>query len=146
MWLTRYRERRNRRLSPSTPSACTLRSIGTSTFAVGVGSTRDVKHCLLRPGDNRAAHIIRVRPAEGGPMNKAVGVVCTGLAIVGAAAFVAFTQTGAGAQNARLEVPQFEPDPLWSEALPNKWVTGQVGGLAVDTHDNLWVFHRPATI
>jgi DNA-binding beta-propeller fold protein YncE len=44
------------------------------------------------------------------------------------------------------QVPRFEPDPLWSEALPNKWVTGQVGGLAVDSHDNLWVFHRPATI
>jgi hypothetical protein len=44
------------------------------------------------------------------------------------------------------DVPRFEPDPLWSEALPNKWVTGQVGGLAVDSHDNLWVFHRPATI
>jgi len=44
------------------------------------------------------------------------------------------------------QVPQFEPDPLWSQALPNKWVTGQVGGLAVDSHDNLWVFHRPATI
>jgi NHL repeat-containing protein len=43
-------------------------------------------------------------------------------------------------------VPRFEPDPLWSEALPNKWVTGQVGGLAVDSHDNLWVFHRPDTI
>ena len=44
------------------------------------------------------------------------------------------------------QVPLFEPDPLWSQALPNKWVTGQVGGLAVDSHDNLWVFHRPATI
>ena len=43
------------------------------------------------------------------------------------------------------QVPLFEPDPLWSQALPNKWVTGQVGGLAVDSHDNLWVFHRPAT-
>src|SRR5215831_1944176 len=43
-------------------------------------------------------------------------------------------------------VPQFEPDPLWSQALPNKWVTGAVGGLAVDSHDNLWVFHRPASI
>src|SRR6516165_3141749 len=43
-------------------------------------------------------------------------------------------------------VPLFEPDPLWSQALPNKWVSGQVGGLAVDSHDNLWVFHRPGTI
>src|SRR5438034_114457 len=50
------------------------------------------------------------------------------------------------AQTGRQQVPLFEPDPLWSQALPNKWVTGQVGGLAVDTHDNLWVFHRPGTI
>src|SRR5678816_1036663 len=44
------------------------------------------------------------------------------------------------------QVPVFEPDPLWSQALPNKWVTGQVGGVAVDSHDNVWVFHRPGTI
>ena len=50
------------------------------------------------------------------------------------------------AQTARQQVPIFEPDPLWSEALPNKWVNGQVGGVAVDSHDNVWVFHRPATI
>jgi NHL repeat len=50
------------------------------------------------------------------------------------------------AQSSRQQVPIFEPDPLWSEALPNKWVTGQVGGVAVDSHDNVWVFHRPATI
>ena len=43
-------------------------------------------------------------------------------------------------------LPVFEPDPLWSEALPNRWVTGQVGGIAVDSHDNVWVFQRPATI
>ena len=47
---------------------------------------------------------------------------------------------------AGIQVPHFEPDPLWFEALPNKWVTGQVGGVAVDSHDNIWVFHRPATI
>src|SRR5439155_528541 len=50
------------------------------------------------------------------------------------------------AQASRQQVPLFEPDPLWSQSLPNKWVTGQVGGLAVDSHDNLWVFHRPDTI
>jgi hypothetical protein len=50
------------------------------------------------------------------------------------------------AQGNRPQIPLFEPDPLWSQALPNNWVTGQVGGLAVDSHDNLWVFHRPATI
>lgn len=46
----------------------------------------------------------------------------------------------AGAQAKGRQVPQFEPDPLWSQTLPNKWVTGQVGGVAVDSHDDLWVF------
>src|SRR5207237_1454320 len=50
------------------------------------------------------------------------------------------------AQAARPQVPTFEADPLWSQPLPNKWVSGQVGGTPVDPHDNLWVFHRPATI
>src|SRR6476646_6990640 len=44
------------------------------------------------------------------------------------------------------QVPQFHPDPLWSQALPNKWVTGAVGGMAVDSHDNVWVFHREGSI
>jgi DNA-binding beta-propeller fold protein YncE len=50
------------------------------------------------------------------------------------------------AQTKGPQVPLFEPDPLWSQALPHKWVTGQVGGVAVDSHDNVWIFHRPATI
>jgi hypothetical protein len=50
------------------------------------------------------------------------------------------------AQGSRHPVPLFDSDPLWSQVLPNKWVSGQVGGLAVDSHDNLWVFHRPGTI
>jgi hypothetical protein len=62
------------------------------------------------------------------------------------AAAVTLLQQPAAAQGARVQVPQFEPDPLWSQALPNKWTNGQIGGLAVDSHDNLWVFHRPDTI
>jgi len=52
----------------------------------------------------------------------------------------------AGDQANDLQVPRFEPDPLWSESLPNRWVNGQVSGVAVDLHDNLWVLHRPGTI
>jgi DNA-binding beta-propeller fold protein YncE len=59
---------------------------------------------------------------------------------------VALVERPVDAQGRRPQVPLFEPDPLWSEALPNKWVTGQVGGTAVDAHDNVWVFHRPDTI
>ncbi|MEP7304460.1 MAG: hypothetical protein ABJA98_02970 [Acidobacteriota bacterium] len=52
----------------------------------------------------------------------------------------------AHAQTSRSQVPIFEPDPLWAQALPNRWVTGAVGGVAVDSHDNVWVFHREASI
>jgi hypothetical protein len=61
-------------------------------------------------------------------------------------AVVARAAWHAAGQGNRPQIPLFEPDPLWSQALPNNWVTGQVGGLAVDSHDNLWVFHRPTTI
>jgi hypothetical protein len=66
------------------------------------------------------------------------------VAVLGLA--TAIPRETAGAQVSRQQVPLFEPDPLWSQALPNKWATGQVGGVAVDSHDNVWIFHRPATI
>jgi hypothetical protein len=85
-------------------------------------------------------------PRKEGHMSAAtwtIGGMLT-VAVVGASA--ALIQQPTTAQSARAQVPRFDPDPLWSEALPNKWVNGQVGGLAVDSHDNLWVFHRPDTI
>jgi hypothetical protein len=71
-----------------------------------------------------------------------VGISASAAIVLG----LAWVEPAATAQAARRRVPLFEPDPLWSQALPNKWVTGQVGGVAVDSHDHLWVFHRPATI
>src|SRR6185369_6476794 len=62
-----------------------------------------------------------------------------------AAGVIAVVAAALAAQS-RQQLPTFEPDPLWAQALPNKWVTGQVGGVAVDSHDNVWVFHRPDTI
>ena len=73
-----------------------------------------------------------------------IGAFCA--VIVAAVVVATVLEQAAAAQAARQQVPLFEPDPLWSQALPNKWVTGQVGGVAVDSHDNLWVFHRPDTI
>ena len=80
-------------------------------------------------------------------MKRTLWAVGEGVALVVAiAAAAAMLEKSANAQATRQQVPLFEPDPLWSEVLPNKWVTGQVGGVAVDLHDNVWVFHRPATI
>jgi sugar lactone lactonase YvrE len=46
---------------------------------------------------------------------------------------------------AKPQVPVFELDTNWPR-LPNNWVLGQVPGVAVDTHDHIWVLHRPRTV
>jgi hypothetical protein len=42
--------------------------------------------------------------------------------------------------------PSFVIDASWPKPLPNDWRIGQVGGIAVDSHDNVWVYHRPRTL
>jgi len=63
-----------------------------------------------------------------------VSVAVAGLAVAGVV-MVAFTTS----------VPKFEPDPYWPKHLPNHWILGQVSGVAVDSHDRIWVIHRPRT-
>jgi hypothetical protein len=43
------------------------------------------------------------------------------------------------------DVPTYQVDPLWPLELPNNWIIGQVGGLAVDREDHIWVLQRPAS-
>jgi DNA-binding beta-propeller fold protein YncE len=47
---------------------------------------------------------------------------------------------------ARAQSPAFRVDPFWPKPLPNNWVLGQVGGMAVDAQDNIWVFQRPRSL
>jgi DNA-binding beta-propeller fold protein YncE len=75
----------------------------------------------------------------------AIGLVGVAAALLEQTGGAQAVRDGAG-DRAGPQVPQFEPDPLWSQALPNRWVTGAVGGVTVDSHDNVWVFHRPASI
>ena len=42
--------------------------------------------------------------------------------------------------------PSFVVDPGWPKPLPNNWRLGQIGGLFVDRHDNVWVYHRPRSL
>jgi len=42
-------------------------------------------------------------------------------------------------------VPRYQVDPLWPLELPNNWIIGQVGGLAVDRQDHIWVLQRPGS-
>jgi len=48
--------------------------------------------------------------------------------------------------SAGASAPGFVVDASWPKPLPNDWRIGQVGGIAVDSHDNIWVYHRPRTL
>ena len=39
---------------------------------------------------------------------------------------------------------QFQVDPFWPKALPNDWVTGNVGGTCVDKNDHVFIVSRTA--
>jgi DNA-binding beta-propeller fold protein YncE len=43
-------------------------------------------------------------------------------------------------------VPQFQVDASWPKPLPNRWILGQVSGIATDRYDRIWVVHRPASL
>ncbi len=44
------------------------------------------------------------------------------------------------------EAPMYEVDVSWPQQLPNKWILGQVSGIAVDSQDNIWIIQRPRTL
>jgi DNA-binding beta-propeller fold protein YncE len=50
------------------------------------------------------------------------------------------------AQSGETALPRFQVDALWPKPLPNNWLLGQVGGIAVDRFDRIWVVQRPRTL
>jgi NHL repeat len=44
------------------------------------------------------------------------------------------------------KAPLFTVDPSWPQPLPNRWILGQVTGVATDTRNQIWVLNRPASI
>src|SRR5437879_9474205 len=38
-----------------------------------------------------------------------------------------------------VQVPKFRYDPTFPQPLPEKWAIGAIGGMAVDSHDHIWV-------
>jgi DNA-binding beta-propeller fold protein YncE len=41
--------------------------------------------------------------------------------------------------------PTFRFDPTWPKEMPNNYLVGNVVGVAVDSKDNIWITHRPAS-
>jgi hypothetical protein len=50
------------------------------------------------------------------------------------------------AQATRGEHPGYTVDTTWPKALPHKWQVGQVPGISIDRHDNIWIVQRPHTL
>ena len=58
------------------------------------------------------------------------------------------TPEGAGAETAMEGdgSPMYEVDPFWPKPLPNNWLLGAVGGMAVDAQDHVWIIQRPGSL
>jgi DNA-binding beta-propeller fold protein YncE len=69
------------------------------------------------------------------PMNQIRSTVFAALAALSLIALPAHAQG-----------PAFRVDPFWPKPLPNNWILGQVGGIATDAQDNIWVFQRPRSL
>ena len=63
------------------------------------------------------------------------------LLALGGTAFVSLLTNGVFAQ----EPPKYQVDAAWPRELPNNWIMGQVGGMAVDRQDHIWVLQRPGS-
>jgi len=74
-------------------------------------------------------------------MKRAILFVLAAVAIFAFAA--AFLSNSAKA--AATPLPKFEADPYWPKPLPNNWILGEVSGVSVDSHDHVWIIHRPRT-
>jgi hypothetical protein len=53
---------------------------------------------------------------------------------------------GPGRLQAQTGVPKFEVDPYWPKPLPERWVTGEIGGVCVDSQDHIFVVHRVSDV
>src|SRR5579863_6262828 len=42
--------------------------------------------------------------------------------------------------------PHYQLDPSWPQELPNRWITGNIHGVAVDKDDHVWILNAPRTV
>jgi hypothetical protein len=65
-----------------------------------------------------------------------------------AVAALSFSHNGQAADSSNGDgmFPDYQVVPEWPKPLPNKWLVGQVGGIAVDRNDNIWILQRARTL
>jgi hypothetical protein len=72
---------------------------------------------------------------------KNISEIAASCAALGFALFVLSVLTSAPL-HAQAGVPKFEVDASWPKPLPERWVTGEIGGLCVDAQDHVFVVQR----
>lgn len=73
----------------------------------------------------------------------AIGLAATAMPVLGQGSYDTSHRSRFRAPQRAPAMPHYEVVPSWPKALPNQWIMGQVGGLAVDRHDRIWVLQRP---
>jgi DNA-binding beta-propeller fold protein YncE len=64
----------------------------------------------------------------------------------GAAALVVAACAGPANAPSGSAPPVFQVDAAWPQPLPNRWLLGQVSGVAVAPDDHVWVLQRPRSL
>ena len=111
------------------------RKLASSASPVVLGSALGIAACAGPPEDAPAA--AEAAAAEGG--------AAAALREAGAVEKLGETRWASKAPEGA-SAPSFVVEASWPKPLPNNWRIGQVGGIAVDSHDNIWVYHRPRTL
>jgi hypothetical protein len=73
-------------------------------------------------------------------------VLAFSLAIGAWAGWAAMAPLGAQSGSTATSMPVFEVDAAWPPKLPYNWIVGHVPSVAVDSHDHVFILHRPNTI
>src|SRR5215475_12986544 len=62
--------------------------------------------------------------------------------VVGAVMTIAAYAGDEHSHRGKTDIPRYVVDPYWPKPLPNRWVTGAVGGICVDQHDHIFGINR----
>ena len=73
---------------------------------------------------------------------RCMGALALIVAVVLSSPFWRSMPVSAQSARAALNGPQFEVDPSWPKQLPERWVTGELGGVCVDANDHIFVLSR----
>src|SRR5579859_6537316 len=87
---------------------------------------------------------LNIGPDGGWVMYRTLHLAVTATVLI--AALSCTPATDAAFAQSRVQVPKFQYDPSFPQPLPEKWAIGAIGGMAVDSHDHIWVLHRPSPL